>query len=277
MRRVIVESPYAGSSPDDVAYNERYARAALADCLRRGEAPFASHLLYTQRSVLDDKNPEERKLGIAAGFAWRASAEATIVYDDLGITEGMKKGIEHAEARRALGHLVEYRQLGGEWSKPRDRIDENTPSYWHGCWLEAGHYLHARGGKSIDDRIFKTPQDHIWLDAGFAPIRDRYNRITFVMSKSTHEERKTLSYAGKELPQGQFLRHEIKDYRGDVHTLLAWWDRTQGDTRGACNSCYIIKGTHSTDAMLKWFPIHFPKQAERLEIAGVKLVEVVPT
>ena len=46
MRFVIVESPYAG----DVAANVEYARAAVADCLRRGEAPFASHLLYT----LDD-------------------------------------------------------------------------------------------------------------------------------------------------------------------------------------------------------------------------------
>lgn len=39
---VIVESPYAG----DVERNTAYARAAVRDCLMRGEAPFASHLLY---------------------------------------------------------------------------------------------------------------------------------------------------------------------------------------------------------------------------------------
>ena len=65
MRLVIVESPYAG----DVEENVRYARACLADCLARGEAPFASHLLYTQPGVLDDDVPGERALGIAAGFA----------------------------------------------------------------------------------------------------------------------------------------------------------------------------------------------------------------
>src|SRR5690606_21487830 len=40
-RRVIVESPYAG----DVETHVAYARAALRDCLSRGEAPIASHLL----------------------------------------------------------------------------------------------------------------------------------------------------------------------------------------------------------------------------------------
>jgi hypothetical protein len=62
---VILESPYAG----DVEANMRYARAAMRDSLMRGEAPFASHLLYTQEGVLLDSVPEERTLGIEAGFA----------------------------------------------------------------------------------------------------------------------------------------------------------------------------------------------------------------
>ena len=37
MRLVLVESPYAG----DVDRNKAYARAAMHDCIRRGEAPFA--------------------------------------------------------------------------------------------------------------------------------------------------------------------------------------------------------------------------------------------
>ena len=49
-RKVILESPYAG----DVETNLRNARAAMRDCLLRGEAPYASHLLYTQPGVLDD-------------------------------------------------------------------------------------------------------------------------------------------------------------------------------------------------------------------------------
>lgn len=104
MRRVIVETPYAG----DIEKNTHYARLCLHDCLTRGEAPFASHLLYTQESVLDDNIPDERKLGILAGFAWGSVAEATVVYTDYGISNGMKEGIKRAETE---GRPVEYRKL----------------------------------------------------------------------------------------------------------------------------------------------------------------------
>lgn len=104
MRLVIVESPYAGN----VLRNLAYARLALLDCLRRGEAPFASHLLYTPEGVLDDLKPDERKLGIEAGLAWGDKADATIVYDDLGISLGMQLGIDRA---KAAGRPVEWRRL----------------------------------------------------------------------------------------------------------------------------------------------------------------------
>jgi len=109
MRLVIIESPYAG----DVDQNLEYLRACMRDCLSRGEAPFASHGLYTQPGVLDDSIESERAFGIQAGFAWRQVAEATVVYVDLGISRGMEFGIEDAIAR---GAPVERRELG-EWSK----------------------------------------------------------------------------------------------------------------------------------------------------------------
>lgn len=111
MRRVIIESPYAGEKPGDqvgVERNLRYLRACMHDCFLRGEAPYASHGLYTQPGVLDDNDPDERKLGIEAGFAWRDSADATIVYTDLGTTRGMQYGIDHANRG---GRPIEYRQL----------------------------------------------------------------------------------------------------------------------------------------------------------------------
>ena len=104
MRRVILESPYAG----DVDAHVKYARACMRDCLKRGEAPFASHLLYTQPDILDDTLPSERTWGIEAGFMWGMAAEATVVYIDRGVSAGMQYGI--AEARRC-GRVVEYRSL----------------------------------------------------------------------------------------------------------------------------------------------------------------------
>jgi hypothetical protein len=108
MRRVIIESPFAG----DVARNLRYLRACALDCLRRGEAPFASHGFFPLEAggPLDDADAVQRELGIRAGFAWREAAELTAVYTDLGITRGMRYGIEHAvETCRP----IEYRTLGG--------------------------------------------------------------------------------------------------------------------------------------------------------------------
>jgi hypothetical protein len=88
-----LESPYAG----DVERNMKYARMALLDSLNRGEAPIASHLLYTQ--VLNDNNPDERKQGIEAGLEWKEVAEGAVFYIDLGMSRGMvsaaKQYIEH--------------------------------------------------------------------------------------------------------------------------------------------------------------------------------------
>ncbi|MER8394066.1 hypothetical protein NKH10_19440 [Mesorhizobium sp. M1340] len=107
-RLVILESPYAG----DIETNVAYARAAMRDCLTRGDAPAASHLLYTQPGVLDDGNPAERSAGIDAGLAWGSVAEATVVYTDRGVSRGMAEGIARAHAE---GRAVEFRTLDG-WS-----------------------------------------------------------------------------------------------------------------------------------------------------------------
>lgn len=106
MRLVIIESPYAGL----VGRNVAYAKRCVRDCLSRGEAPYASHLFFTQTDILDDDQPEQRKLGIEAGLAWGAKADATVVYTDLGITAGMEQGIERAKSQ---GRPVEMRSLHG--------------------------------------------------------------------------------------------------------------------------------------------------------------------
>lgn len=104
--KVLVESPFAG----DVERNLRYLRACMRDCFLRGELPFASHALYTQPGVLDDNDPAERQLGIDAGLAWGAHAVKTVVYTDLGMSRGMRYGIDNATA---AGRPVEYRTLPG--------------------------------------------------------------------------------------------------------------------------------------------------------------------
>jgi hypothetical protein len=104
MKLVILESPYAGN----VQANIEYARKCVRDSLSRGEAPIASHLLYTQPGVLRDEVPEERQWGIDAGLAWRGVSEGTVVYTDCGVSDGMRYGIK---AALIDGKPVEYRSL----------------------------------------------------------------------------------------------------------------------------------------------------------------------
>ncbi|OGF82634.1 hypothetical protein A2924_00150 [Candidatus Giovannonibacteria bacterium RIFCSPLOWO2_01_FULL_44_16] len=108
MRRVILESPFKGENWEATEENIRFARLCGHDCFLRGETFFASHLLYTQEHVLDDKVSEERKLGIEGGFAWKEVSDATVVYINRGISKGMDLGIK---AALKMGQSVEYRVL----------------------------------------------------------------------------------------------------------------------------------------------------------------------
>ena len=122
--KVIIESPYAGYYKSRfsikiiriflnwifnkiiVYRNINYARACMKDCFIRHEAPFISHLIYTQ--ILNDNKSREREQGIEAGLLWGKCADKTVVYCDYGISPGMKKGIERAEKE---GRKIEYRKL----------------------------------------------------------------------------------------------------------------------------------------------------------------------
>lgn len=108
MKRVIIESPLNAIDREGIERNKLYARRCMHDSLARNEAPFASHLLYDQEGMLDDTHPDHRRLGMSAGFAWGRVAELCAVYTDLGISNGMKLGIDLAIHNSVP---VEYRKL----------------------------------------------------------------------------------------------------------------------------------------------------------------------
>jgi hypothetical protein len=122
VKPIVIESPL-GSRPDgtrcgqaEYERNVEYLDACILDSLRRGEAPFASHGLYP--GPLNDAKPDERKLGMEAGFviasALHAGADAPrVFYMDRGETPGMAQGRIQAER---IGQKVLERRLGGEWS-----------------------------------------------------------------------------------------------------------------------------------------------------------------
>jgi len=87
MLKVIIESPYAGKTEKNI----RYARLCVKDSILRGEAPLASHLLYTQEGILNDESPTERAIGILLGLEWLSCADAQVFYVDYGMSKGMKE------------------------------------------------------------------------------------------------------------------------------------------------------------------------------------------
>lgn len=111
MKRVVVESPYAG----DVQANLAYAIRAVRDSLNLGEAPFASHLLYTQPGLLDDNMPEERRQGLASGHAWTCVAHLSAFYTDRGWSPGMLQALAVCQES---GWEVEFRALDGPIHMP---------------------------------------------------------------------------------------------------------------------------------------------------------------
>lgn len=120
MRLVVLESPYGHRTASVIAVNEAYARACIADSLRRGEAPIASHLLYTQPGILKDSEPHERAHGISAGHSWIRVCDAVVVYTDRGISPGMREAIRLAE--KDLGTPVEYRTCAPDlWPTERPK------------------------------------------------------------------------------------------------------------------------------------------------------------
>ena len=140
IKKVIIESPYSG----DVELNVEYSLCCMEDSyVNHNEAPYMSHLLYTRipkTSIKNHAHPGDgthvsdddeehvmhsRDHGIACGLAWGSCADATIVYTDLGISEGMAHGIAKALKE---GRPVRYREIR-DWAERKikfEKMRQNT-------------------------------------------------------------------------------------------------------------------------------------------------------
>lgn len=153
--------------------------------------------------------------------------------------------------------------------------------FYFGCWNKAGHYMHAPGGRTWGDDlrgpelfgpVFGRDQVKHHLDGSLAPKRDDKGRLWWgakLDAQGGRDASGSMINAG-ECPQGQFLLHVLDN----GYTAIQWWDRCQGDTRGACNSTILLKGEHTADEMIAAAREHFPHVLANLEKAGVQLVEV---
>ena len=89
MKLIYVASPYKG----DIKKNIEYAKQACRYVLNEGNAFFCPHLLCPQ--ILDDDNPEERRLGINIGKELLAKCDELWAFGG-SISHGMFEEIEFA-------------------------------------------------------------------------------------------------------------------------------------------------------------------------------------
>ena len=120
MIRVYVASPFKGATVEETRQNIVYARLCMLDSLERGEAPYLSHLLYTQVWAETD---ELRDAGLRAGDAMREACDLVALYTDLGVTPGMQRALDATPFGKSVGRNVHFRT-----AKALDALD--TPAEW---------------------------------------------------------------------------------------------------------------------------------------------------
>lgn len=152
-----------------------------------------------------------------------------------------------------------------------------SSAFFFGCWNGIGHYWHKPGGATVSRAEEHSHPFTRWIDTGWAPRKFKpgcyMNRglvadpaCCFAREGRTDDECRTITYDTEEHEQGVFLIH----VRGDW-TLMSWWDRVQGDTRGACNSNFVLQGEHAEAEMIAALREHFPHVVANLDRAGITL------
>ncbi len=145
--------------------------------------------------------------------------------------------------------------------------------FYFGCWNEAGHYLFAPGGGHVphkEEQKIVYYGDHMHLDASLAPRRLRAdwvrdgNGLCWSGQGKVPGSHLSIEYCSGEYPQGRFLLHHLDN----GFTAIQWWDRCQGDTRGACNSTVLLEGVHTSEEMRTALRGSFPHVLENLKRGG---------
>lgn len=170
--------------------------------------------------------------------------------------------------------------------------------YFYGCWNQAGHFMHAsphnqpRPVRTVEESRARFRLEYfqgsdgalVHLDGSLAPRdeleyrrghheRQRTGRLTWFGRGVSPEARQRIQRESAECPMGQYLRHRLST----GFTAIQWWDRTQGDERGACNSTILLDGDNAAEDMVAALEVHFPHVLANLTKAGVRLVEVHAT
>ena len=136
--------PIQGERRAELDRNIDYAQQLTRQALEAGLAPITPHLYMTQ--CMDDKKPEERARGMAAGLALLKGCDFVIAGVKYGITEGMDReihtanmlGIAVIDANQIKRHL--------EYEEKRQERAASDYAKLHSCEFCKGSKLYSCTG-----------------------------------------------------------------------------------------------------------------------------------
>ena len=116
MRKAYICAPLGGNVSANIENAKRYAPYAF----KCGMAPFIPHFYAL---ILDDRNEEQRSLGMSAGKSFLWFCEAVLVFGN-EITEGMKEEIHIAESLNIKIRYISENELRKSEVK-NDKVKKN--------------------------------------------------------------------------------------------------------------------------------------------------------
>lgn len=111
---VIIESPFRADHVRKIEHNVAFGLRVCKLAISEGLAPFGSHLFFP--GLLDDNDPDERRIGIECG--WSIGVHADQVWFCLRLGEKMSEGMRISHSRyKELGIPCRYLgfSLGGNY------------------------------------------------------------------------------------------------------------------------------------------------------------------
>ena len=144
MKKVYICSPYRAKDGAELDRNIDYAQQLTRQALEAGLAPITPHLYMTQ--CMDDKKPEERARGMAAGLALLKGCDFVIAGVKYGITEGMDREIHTANMLGITVIDANQIKLHLEYEEKRQERAASDYAKLHSCEFCKGSKLYSCTG-----------------------------------------------------------------------------------------------------------------------------------
>ena len=141
MRKVYICSPYRAKNSAQLDRNIDYAQALTKRALEAGLAPITPHLYMTQ--CLNEDKPEERAAGMAAGLALLEKCDFVIAGVKYGISEGMSREIQTADALGIEVVNADKLRYYMECKERQRQAAIKRYAHFHACDFCKGRHFHT--------------------------------------------------------------------------------------------------------------------------------------